>query len=569
MRMWHRFKILAPLLLAVTTASVGSAQDMSGFGSYGAPAFMPGAPPNYSATSFQGMPQSFQSHPAISPFDNAFEQHFSSDGLWFKRAIGGLEQMNDYHLNVDFISTRTRKMRGVVGDPGVPTFDEDQIRNNAQNLRDTSGEFPDALFLPTFPHLSVGAIPENKNSGIRLSGGVENRMGWKFSWNASYNGSSTDIFDSRANLERMRLHFFDALVLEASGGIANGNVVAGLRHLDERRFLEQNVLGIGVFDATETFPSTVFGSTDEILDRTLYPHGSIGIRTMEPDDVDGTSQLFDLDFIMKHSVQSYGGGAHISFMPLYEKDKLKVRAILGGRVFRLHEGFHFFGADSGLAYTVNQPNGLDDDDDFVVDNVEEDGTLTFTDPIDDDPSTETIVRSFVNSTVRSTMSGPEIGVEYEISERKSFNLYGSTRFGALVNVERMSLQGDNIGNTLAIEPDGSARSQMFDTTTTGVDRTQNYFSDANNSTHISPMFEQSLNAELPIFSKIPVLQDMWQLQHARLRLGWTFTAIGEVTDPNQSINWESNPRDGIFPFLTPRRHSFHQNQFNAGINWEY
>ncbi|MEZ6127422.1 MAG: hypothetical protein R3C59_01905 [Planctomycetaceae bacterium] len=567
MRIWHRFKLLAPLLLAITVAADGRAQDMSGYGSYGAPAFMPGAPPYgspaYGATAYQGMPQSFHPSPNISPYDHAFEQHYTSDGLWYKRAISGMGKTNNYFFNIESIQTRSRKLRGTIGDGSAPTFDQDQVLITPAN-------FPDALFLPSFPHYGAGVTGTNKNQGIKLSGGSRNQIGWGFSWNASYNGESTDVFNSRAILESQRLHFFDALVLEASGGVANGALPSNLRHLNERAILERDILGVRTFDAADAETFGVLGSTFEILDRNLYPHGSIGLQTGE--DVDGVSQLFDMDYIAQHSLTSYGGGFHFSFMPMYEDGDKKVRAIIGARVFRLQEGFHFFGADSGLGYGFSLPNGLDDDDDFVIDNVDENGNLNFVDPVTDDTQ-EIMIRSFVNNVVRSTMSGPEIGVEYEVAKRKSVRFYGATRVGALVNVEKMSLEGDNIGDTTAIEVDPDTglfvRSQMFDTSTNNGQRTQNFFTDSNSTTHISPMFEQTLSAELPLFDRVPILQDIWQLQNAKLRLGWTYTWIGEVADPNQSIVWRSNPRDGVFPSLSTNRSSFFQNQFSAGINWEF
>ena len=90
---------------------------------------------------------------------------------------------------------------------------------------------------------------------------------------------------------------------------------------------------------------------------------------------------------------------------------------------------------------------------------------------------------------------------------------------------------------------------MFDTSTAGGGRTMNFFTDNASSTHISPLFEQSIKADVPIFSKLPVFRDIWQLQEARLQLGYTYTWIGEVASPNQSIVWVSNPIDGVFPFI--------------------
>ncbi len=560
MRIWHRLKTLVPLLLAVVVGAECRGQSMGGYPSYGAPAFMAGG-----GSGYQGMPQSFQSHPGISPFDHALEQHFSTDGLWFKRMFSGMGRANDYYFNVDLIDNKTRTMKGTIGDPRAPTYDQD-------DLQITPGNFPDALFFPTYPHLNAGSTGGNENLGVRISGGVDNRLGWGFSWNASYNGDATDVYDTRNNLEARRLHFYDALTLAATSGVANGRLPRNLRHLDQRRIIDEQILNNRVFDAADAETFGVFGTTFEILDRYLYPLGGIGLQTGDPADPDGTSQRFDLDYRISHDIKSFGGGFHFSSSPIYETDSLKVRPIVGGRVFRLYEGFRFFGADSGLTYTISQPNDQDDDGDAIIDNVAENGALDFVDPITTDTE-EIIVRSFVNNNIRSTMTGPEIGLEYHVGETGGVEFYGSTRVGALFNVETAHLEGDNIGDTQATTIDPitglTTRSHLFDTTTTGVGRTQNYFQDSNTTTHLSPLFEQSINAELPMFSKIPVLRDIWQLEHARLRLGWTHTYIGQVANPATSIVWESNPQAGLFPHLRKTRGSFFQNTFNAGINWEY
>jgi hypothetical protein len=97
----------------------------------------------------------------------------------------------------------------------------------------------------------------------------------------------------------------------------------------------------------------------------------------------------------------------------------------------------------------------------------------------------------------------------------------------------------------------------------------NAFYDTNSSVHLSPLFEQSLTAEIPLFARVPVLRNVQSLEDAKLRLGWTFMAVGEVADPNQSINYTSNPRLGLFPSVQVQRDAFFQNTFNVGINWNY
>ena len=165
-------------------------------------------------------------------------------------------------------------------------------------------------------------------------------------------------------------------------------------------------------------------------------------------------------------------------------------------------------------------------------------------------------------------------MKFVLGEGDGLSLTGATKVGALFNHEKVRLSGDNIGDTVTTAVDlvsgNTILQDLFDTTTSAATPlTQNAFSDTKSSTHISPMFQQSLTAELPIFRRIPVLRDVNALEHAKFQAGWNFTWIGEVADPNQSITWLSNPRANLFPTIDVKRRSFYQNSFNLGINWEY
>ncbi|MDG2127023.1 MAG: hypothetical protein P8K08_03445 [Fuerstiella sp.] len=570
MRNWHRLKNIVPLLLAISMSADSSAQPRMDFPSFAGPAYMAGPQPAYSATATQGMPQSFQSNPMISPFDQAFEQHFNSDGLWFKRALGGFgpgASLNDFYFNIDYTRTKTRQLDGLFGDATATTYLQ-------QSIIDGDPGFPDNAFLSQYSEQNTMIVPAFWRNGIRLSGGMENRTGWGFSWNANYNGINSAAFDARAILEATRrnllnvTHFSDAVFLEATGGVVNPNLPTNLRQINERKILETQILNARLFDAANAETFEFAGGTDDILDRNLYPYGSIPMHNGI--DLDGFPQLFDLDFVLEQTIETYGTGAHVSFSAVYEDDSVQVRPILGGRFFRIRESMNFRGVNSGLDYLPDLPDGVDDDDDFVIDNVEENGTLSF---VDRTPNIEEeiLIRSFVSSEVRSTMGGPEIGFEYSVGERGSLSLNGSTRVGVLFNNERATLAGDNIGDTLRTDlVDGlSELTDMFDTTTADGQLTQNAFADSMSTTHVSPMFEQSFRAEVPLFERIPVLRDMPQLEHATFRAGWTFTWIGEVADPGQQITWLSRPRDGVFPTLKVSRNDFFQHTLDLGIHWEF
>ncbi len=564
MSIWPRLTTVVPLLLALAVSAESSAQMME-HPSYGAPAFMGGPQQAYSAA--PGMPQSYQSHPMISPYDHAMEQHFSSDGLWFKRSLSGMSRMNDYYFSLSYMRTKTRNLEGRIGDLSAPTFTIEETLNGV------NANLPDALSLNNFNPGEANFIPDVTGHGILMTGGIKNRNGWGFDWNVQWNGNSTSKYNSRANYESYRLSSIDAIILEATTG--QGGFPGALESFRERSLVDNQILTTGDITSALALDFGIYGTAADVLDRQLFNLHAIPLQNGV--DFDGFNQRFDLDYILEHSVESFGAGADFVSTAIHESDNLKVSTVVGGQYMRVNEGMFFRGVDSGLIYDQNLPDGLDDDNDGVYDNVAETGTATFT---EGNPygniaiGGNSLIRSFVDSSVQSTMGGPEFGLKYVLGDDDGFAIKGATKVGALFNHERVQLQGDNIGDSVTTTVDlvtgNTILQDMFDTTTsTAVPLTQNAFSDNKTSTHVSPMFQQSVTAELPIFSKIPVLRDISQLEHATFQAGWNFIWIGEVADPNQSITWVTNPRANLFPGIDVKRSSFFQNSFNLGINWEY
>ena len=114
----------------------------------------------------------------------------------------------------------------------------------------------------------------------------------------------------------------------------------------------------------------------------------------------------------------------------------------------------------------------------------------------------------------------------------------------------------------------TVETNMFNTDTT-QGPSLNAFSDSASSTHMSPLFEQSFNAQIPIFNRVPVLRDVSLLEDAKLSLGWTFLLIGQIAEPNSSIVYDSSPVTGDFLHYQIDRNTFMQNTFNVGVNWSY
>lgn len=555
MRIRPRLKTMVPMLLALTMSAESGAQMME-YPSYGAPSFMGGPSPAYSAIDPSGMPGSFQPHPMISPYQNAMEQHYNDDGVWFRKVFGHTAALNNYFFNLSYTQTKTRGLTGRVGDESAPTFTQEEAIDGT-----TNSNLPDALFLNNFNPVNGNITPDNVGSGIRINTGFRNAMGWGLNIDVDWLAPTNRTYNSREGFESVRLSSVTALDLEASNGEGTFNN-AFANNFRERQIVEDEILtGDILLNLAADFG--LFGGADDVLDRQLFNLHAIPLQNGV--DRDGFNQRFDLDFITQHSVEVYTGSTTFVAPVIYETDSLKVSPVVGGRFSRINERFGFVGVDSGLVYAQNIPDGVDDDNDFVVDNVAETGTATFA---QGNPSTDSIIRAFVDSSVQTSLAGPELGVEYTIGEGDGFKIKGATKVGALFNREKLRLSGDNIGDTVTTTVDlvsgDTILQDLFDTGS-GL----NAFESNKETTHISPMFQQSLSAEIPLFSRVPVLRDMWQLENASLQLGWTYLFVGEIADPLQSINWLTNPRAGLTPTIDVQRSKFFQNSFTAGINWEF
>jgi hypothetical protein len=270
-----------------------------------------------------------------------------------------------------------------------------------------------------------------------------------------------------------------------------------------------------------------------------------------------------------------------------DRDSLIIRPIFGGRYYRVDETFNFYGESTLLAYGAGDGDtpvnakvfpvgdgvvsGTGTTATIIPDTPGEDGDPDFRAPAN---TSHLIVRSFINSHVTSNLAGPEFGFHYELGKGKGVRFSGSTRVAAMFNEEKIHLSGDNIGNFMGVEvtPDpvtgANLLTRMFDTDTT-QGPSQNAFADQDTTVHLSPLFEQGLNVQLPIFGAVPVLKDIQLLEEANLNLGWTWLWVGEIADPNESILYQSSPLLNVYPTIQTERGSLIQNTLSIGVNWNY
>jgi hypothetical protein len=534
-------------------------------------------------------PSGYSPYPSQSPYQNLFDQTYVSDGLWFNNSNNGFGPFNSprkWTFGVEYIRTRTRKLDGIVGAEGVQTY----LQQNSES----GGLVVDGMdYYNYFNAASGSMIPQLNNNGMRFTSGFTNADGSGLLLSGQFSGADTATFDARAIALSQRMDTLTALQLQATDGRPSG-VAFNAGGRTDYDIVQNDILAPGVvFDDTDVDDYGIYGTTFDVLDRTVLNLYGIPILSGDPDPptngLNGATVPYDLQFILQHQLNTYGGSIDWAFSPTIDRGNLVVRPIVGGRYYRVDETFAFYGESTLLAYGDGDGTSPDNAKIFPVGDGVTSGTGTNATIIPDTPgeggtpdfealtgtnSTHLIVKSFINSHVTSNLAGPEFGFQYELGDSKGVRLSGMTRVAAMFNEETIRLRGDNIGNFMGVQvtPDpvtgNDLETQMFDTNTT-QGPSQNAFSDQDTTVHLSPLFEQGLNIQLPIFGGVPVLKDVQLLEEANLNLGWTWLWVGEIADPNESILYQSSPLLNVFPTIQTDRGNLFQNTLSVGVNWNY
>jgi hypothetical protein len=127
-----------------------------------------------------------------------------------------------------------------------------------------------------------------------------------------------------------------------------------------------------------------------------------------------------------------------------------------------------------------------------------------------------------------------------------------SKFALMANHEMMNLNGSGLGNHYLFDENGNP---AFVFTTFNRNRSH---------THVSPLFEQTVNLELKPFEYIPFFNRMSLFDHATFRAGWTFLVVGQVVRPTDTIVYNAPP---LNPGITVRRSHAFFNAWNIGVEW--
>ena len=525
----------------------------------------------YSGLEAPGYPPNATAWPNISPFAGPPVDSIAyEDGFWFNKILQGNRK---YYFSAEALFARTQGgTETLIGAPGVNPISIDALEGNlvsgttaAGNLLGGTTQFDQSIFTTgpyRYINASAGGGGGNGGTGtigsptifgaqttgilsnVMTSGGFRGTWGW---FNPDDTGfvvsgfvqgqatSSWNLYDPLLDINQNSGNYNPLLHLHAWFGLPLGNS--------------------GV---TTTYLPLLTGTTTNAVS--------------PPGDTDGNGlygavQPYDMGVSIRFTSQLMGANSDWYFNSIYEQPALRVRPLVGARYIHLKETFSFDGYDSGLGYTVNNPStgggggggGGGGNGGTVFS-----GYLT---PLALDPffSNPNVLHSHLVSSDLSQMAGPEAGFRIDLGKPTSkFQVWGNTKFAALANVTSRQITGYGIGNGFNIAGQTNGIANTVPTMPNSHQLTS--FTTQQQTTSMSPMFEQSVNVKFPIFDMIPYVNKLEIFERANLQAGYTFMYIGSVYRPQNTIIWNQYP---LTPQLNGQKSDFFNHNFNLGVEWNY
>jgi len=486
-----------------------------------------------------GTPQTYAPWPQVSPYQSAnvaMDQYRRSDGLWFREIF---HRRREYFASLEATAVWYRNAgNATIGSPYAPLFIDgfptgqfaDFYNTGITTATNFAGMSPGRFAIDTrvFPYPAVDSnanvivtlddndpnpfpirsgksinTPEGQ-LGLQLKWGFENEDGSGFMITGWFGGEADPVF--KRGYEFINGVPVTQELSQLLGG-ANLNVRYGNVPLDNG---EPAPLGLGGFGT-------------------------------------GGTQKFDTYYELSHTTQAGGTNFSVYSSSIFRSDAVQVRPLWGMRYLNIQEGFKFRGIDSGLTYDYDGPGG---DGTYAPD-----GGIT--------PYTDEQWEARLSNNVESHIAGPEIGFRIDLGDggHDGFRIWGETIFGLNANFEEIQMAGDNIGDALTdgrFENPGMPR--MLDPAN------QSEFADKETSTHVSPLFQQSVFMDFNFVRELPVLRRISILEDTTFRLGYTYLWVGEVSRPIDSINWKGYP---LYPSIQQGRKGWWAQQVSAAIDWTY
>jgi|GEM_PF-535737 len=548
--------------------------------------------------------------PQISPFEHRFDQTYNSGGMWRRFTSN---QNREYFSTFEYLDTKVRHAKGFIGDKNAARYKDIYLPILAAGGGGGGGggggadgaELADAFQGDADSIDGIGQFPAVGDPGqnlfnARYSDYAAHVDGRGFRLVTGFNEAGGDgmAFDFWINAESSS-DFNAARALTFRGNVGNpaSAGIAG-RGISEQGLFREiltspddiGVVDVGQADALQVLSRNLLNLSSIPVDDGTLQVFSDGTYT------GGTSIPYDVSFRLKNRTESLGTSLNFISTRKVRSRFVKANFVFGGRYVYINESFRFDGEDSGLAYDTEDddeiifsrakvhslPNFVDDNSDNIIDEaifVEDqfggqgggggggggggantDGRAIRLDLVAAASGREHPgnYQAFVESKMTTHLTGPEIGLNYNLGG-DTFRIRGLTKVGLMANFEKIKLSGNNIGDANNIgdmidpdELDDPLLSGVVDSplvTPTAANPDPNAFASTFHTTHISPMLEQKVSAEFPLFRYIPMMKRKAIMQNATFTAGWSVIWIGEVARPTQSIVWKANPRAGLFPSI--------------------
>lgn len=222
------------------------------------------------------------------------------------------------------------------------------------------------------------------------------------------------------------------------------------------------------------------------------------------DDLLGPVQtLYDTSFQKTYDQEFWGADAEVRNSPFFRRSAFKMQMTYGVKYVRVSESMLIRATDSSLSYTVDNTG--------QITNIVDLGLPQMT--------------TTINSQVTSNLVGPTLGVRYDLGGEK-FKIWGQSKVAVAVNMDNTRISGSNAISNLDFQVSGPQS-----------------FSNSIGHTHVSPIFEQSIYGEFPVFAYIPLINRISLVNKSMFRVGFDYLLIGEMARPSTSIYYASgSPR---------------------------
>lgn len=244
---------------------------------------------------------------------------------------------------------------------------------------------------------------------------------------------------------------------------------------------------------------------------------------------EGVLALFDSIITQTYDQTLWGVDADFYAAPFLTRSAFKMQMLWGVKYLRVNENWSLHALDSSTSGNYGPGETFNNQNIDPVDG-------PFPPPLD----------TWVTSTVNSNLIGPEIGCRYDLGGEK-LKIWGASKIAVAANMEEMRVYGRNAyGNT--------------DFLLLGYTE----FDNRRTVTHLSPIVDQSIFGEFPLFANLPIFNRIAILNKANFRIGWNFIVVGGMQRPLNQVSWNWNN-----PTVRTNRQLFSISTVSFGIDWKY